>query len=205
MKAKWFFPIFLLVATTSHAYSIDKDKAFERLTLKFKNINSIYVKFSDLISRQKGEIFAQIDGRFNLILSNRKIVCNGKTVWNYNITKKQIVISDYLPNSYINLESFFLEFAKNFKPIRLEREYNSSLGALDKLVLQHKEETSWLVFLYFNEKYCIKMVGFQQSSWGDDVASVYRITSIKLNPKIKPSKFEFKIPKDKDIEVIDLR
>lgn len=204
MNAKWYLPIFLLVATLSHAYSINKDKAFERLTLKFKNINSIYVKFFDLISRQKGEIFAQTGGKYNLILSNRKIVCDGKTVWNYNITKKQIVISDYLPDSYINLESF-REFAKNFKPIQLEKEYNSSLGALNKLVLQHKEETSWLVFLYFNEKYCIKMAGFQQSSWGDDVASVYRITSIKLNPKIKPSKFEFKIPKDKDIEVIDLR
>lgn len=202
MRARSFLPIFLFVAVLFNGYSIDKDKAFERLTAKFKNINSIYVKFFDLISRQKGEIFAQFGGRYNLILSNRKIVCNGKTVWNYNITKKQVVISDYQPNSYVNLESFFLEFAKNFKPIRLERETNSSFGTLNKLVLQHKEETSWLVFVYFNEKYSIKIVGFQQSSWGDDVAGVYRIISFKLNPKIKPSKFEFKIPKD--IEVIDL-
>lgn len=203
MRSKWLLAIFLSVAILTNVYSNDKDKTFERLTEKFKNINSIYVKFFDLISRQKGEIFAQIGGKYNLTLPNRKIVCNGKNVWNYNITKKQVVISDYLPDSYVNLESFFLKFAKNFKPIRLERENNSSLGTLNKLVLQHIEETSWLVFVYFNEKYSIKMVGFQQSSWGDDVAGVYRITSIKLNPKIKPSMFELKIPKD--IEIIDLR
>ncbi|MGQ9819227.1 MAG: LolA family protein [Candidatus Kapaibacteriales bacterium] len=203
MKVKTFLPVILFVAFLPNAYSIDKNKAFERLTAKFKNVNAIYVKFMDLVSQQKGEFYAQVGGKYNLNMSGRKIICNGKTVWNYNITKKQVVISDYQPYSYVSLENFFLDFAKNFKPIRIERENNSSLGPLNKLVLQHKDETSWLVFVYFDEKYNIKMVGFQQSSCGDDVAGVYQIKFFKLNPTIKSSKFEFKIPKD--IEVIDLR
>lgn len=197
-KLALFFLCFPLIA-----YPLDKDKAFEQISKKFSSVSSIYVKFTDNNTRQKGEILATSGGKYSILFTDRKIVCNGKTVWNYNIPKKQVVISDYQPSSNLSLDNLFLEFAKSYKPIRFERESTSFAGALNKLTLQNKTESNWLVFVYFDDKYNLKLVRFQQGDSENNFAGSFKIEAITLNPKIKPSKFEFKIPKG--IEVIDLR
>lgn len=195
--------IFLFFLFAKPAFTLDADKAFEQISKKFANVSSIYVKFFDLISLQRGEISATKSGKYSLVFPDRKIVCNGKTIWNYNIRRKQVVVSDYQEIENLSLDNFLLEFAKKYKPIRLERENSSFASASYKLTLQNPADPSWTIDVYIDEHYNLQVVAFQPRGSRENNIGKFKIESIKKNPKFKDSKFEFRIPKG--VEIIDLR
>lgn len=197
MKKHIFFVLFLLVPLQIHA--LDKDKVFEILKKKFAKVESIAVEFYST-NYKKGNLLAKKGGRFRLQIASRLIVSNGKQIWNYSVAEKKVVIQNVeISNNNISLDNFLLNFANDFEPVSFARESSSQSGARNCLQLKYKPEPTHIIRVYLDEHNKIHKIVF---AFGNNEES-FTIKSLRVNPKIADTQFNFKIPKG--TEVIDLR
>lgn len=199
----FFFLFTVHFIITVFAFSLDKDKVFEKLQNRLLRIKSVKIDFEVVNSHIKGVLFVDLLGKYRLELKKkdrvqRIITSNGKTVWNYSPFDKKVVVSNFETDQSLGLQNFFERLGKDFSPISYERELNSLFGSRDVLILKSKS-TNQIVKVYLDEKLEIKGIQFNEN--GSD--EYYKLLKIDYGYKHRKGFFEFKIPKG--IEVIDLR
>lgn len=199
-----FVTLLAIILLPGFLFSLEKDKVFEQLRLRFSGLNSLKLQFTILNKGLSGSLLVASPNKFRLELMKDKqldriIISNGQNLWNYSPKEKQVVLSTPNTSEQLDLQNVFADFEKIFVPISLSKENNSQLGSNLTLLLGVKNEPNQKVKLYLDNKLQIKAVGFANGSEN----LLYRIQRLQLNVPIKTITFEFKPPKD--VEVIDLR
>ncbi len=180
---------------------------FNELVKKFSAAPSVSFEFAlDGNASFRGSLKSKPGNKYVITTSERKIVSNGKNIWNYSIKDNKVILSEQEVGSIgsISVENVFYSFSSTFKPVSLKRENDSKLGTSlvlhlrsDKAQSQLNIETMQLVLDTKTKQ--IKAVRLD----GTDGKQSWTIKKINTTNKIADSAFEFTPPKN--CEVIDLR
>jgi len=206
MKPKLSILVFLCFLTElSVAFSQhDKDKLFANIKSQFSNLQLISMDFYLEDNTVKGNLLAKKGNKYIISFGNRKIISDGKTIWNYNPANKNVIVSNFETDSETaSIENLFFSFANSFKPSKLYK--NSSSNGYSEYFLElipaNKDESNLdMIKLMINPSTkvisgVILIKNYSEEAW--------LINSLKLNPEVDDKKFKFS-PAD-NIEIIDLR
>ena len=195
--------LFFILIVSNFAFAQNKDEAFNKLKTKLSNVKSISFSFDE--NGNKGSIKAAKGNKFIIIAGDRKIISNGKDLWNYSTAEKKVMLSEYENSSSMaNLDDIFMNFSTAFKPLSLIKENASNGGTSNVLILQNNDGKSLKniseIKIYsqgnFDEFSAIEI----KSKSG---TKKFGIKNLQINPKMKDSQFNFEVPKG--VELIDLR
>jgi outer membrane lipoprotein-sorting protein len=182
-----------------------KDNLFEKLKAQYSNLESISLNFT--LNENKavnGQLLAKKGNKYVLSIANRKITCDGSTIWNYVPENKNVLISKFEShNESASIEKIFFEFTKNFKANNLFEPEEDNINSNMMLELIPVGETAndiTMVRLVLNPgnlsiKRIVIIRNYAEESWN--------ITNLKLNSQVADNKFIFKAPEG--VEIIDLR
>lgn len=196
--------IVLIGAMRASAASADGTALLKTLTSKYAAAKNVTVRFveGEGQARLRGTATVEGTNKYRIDLSDRSIVCNGKTVWNYSPRDNRVTIDTYRPNRKTLSPEFFIT--------RLPSDAKAALaegkdGKRKLLTLEPPEADAWGV---------ITRLIVETDSDGSQIYSVtifdasagqrtVHIQSTKFDQKIPASTFEQDIPKG--ATVMDLR
>ena len=186
----------------------DKNKIYNDLINKYGKITSIESSFQDETNFSgKCKLKAKIGNKYSINIAENKIVCDGKTIWNYNQKRKNVVVSDFTTEiGGITLDYFFFNVLENLEPISLKTQIpaeNKNSGQKSYILeLQNKDKLSDIrqvnLFISSDLKK-IDAIEIVTSSGSQK----WKIINLLINKKISDSDFNFKVPEN--VEVIDMR
>jgi len=197
--------IFFAIGYFNSFSQMDKDKLFDALKDDYSNLNSLSLNFTlNENASIKGELIAQKGNMYVLTIGNRKIYCDGETIWNYVPENKNVLVSKFETHGEsASIEKIFFQFTENFKPVKLYKSqsaYGKSNVTLELIPIGEAADDITMVKLDINPDtrniYLISIFrNYAEESW--------KISNLKINPKIADNKFVF-VPKE-NVEIIDLR
>jgi len=183
---------------------IDKNEIYKKLVSQYGNINTITVAFdSDDGQIRNGMLKAKKGNKYNITIGRNKIISNGKTVWNYNAARKNVIISDFIPEmSGITLDYFFFNVLGNLQPIALKTELSTTKKKRQVLELQANDRSIDIrrVNLFMDENFS-KITGIEITT--NSFTQQWTIKSLEINKNIPDTNFNFRIPEG--VEEIDMR
>lgn len=194
----------IFIFTYSNAQT-DKDKLFDRIKSDYSDLKSLSLNF--VLNENpavKGSLMAKKGNKYILTVANRKIYCDGKTIWNYVPENKNVLVSNFESHGEsASIEKIFFKFTNNFTPVKLYKNQTGRRGSSRVLELKPTEDNDddiTLIKLIINpdnlDIYSITIVrNYAEESW--------EISNLKLNPNIADNKFMFVAPEN--VELIDLR
>jgi outer membrane lipoprotein-sorting protein len=109
----------LLITTLHQSYAQTADELFAAVQKKYTDGASLRVKFQLEQENIRGSLALKRGNKYILdIGGGRTIICNGKTVWNYDAPQRKVVISDFRENpDNISPERIFLNFPRTYRPV----------------------------------------------------------------------------------------
>ncbi len=149
-------------------------------------------------------IRAKRNNHYIMELNDRRIVCDGKTIWNYTPSKKSVVISTFdEQNASLSVEKLLLELVAVYKPVGLSSQNNSKSGSAYLLRLEPNGAARYGVksIQLGIDKSKLNIVSVRIDS--EQGAQEWSISQLQFNADIADSQFRFTPPKG--VDVIDLR
>jgi outer membrane lipoprotein carrier protein len=205
MKNLLMLVIFLALGFVNSFSQMDKDKLFDELKADYSNLNSLSLNFTlNENASIKGELISQKGNKYVLTIGNRKIYSDGETIWNYVPENKNVLVSKFETHGEsASIEKIFFQFTQNFKPVKLYKSQSASGKSntiLELIPIGEATDDITMVKLEINPDtrniYQISIFrNYAEESW--------KISNLKINPKIADSKFVF-VPQE-NVEIIDLR
>jgi outer membrane lipoprotein-sorting protein len=151
----------------------------------------------------RGSISAERGNKYYLEISDRTIVCDSKTLWNFSKPDKKLIISNFEGgiNKESSIEQFFFNFLETYKPVSLTEENSSKGKTFTVLKLIPNENTPGIKYLklYLSKNYDIHSVSF----FDGKRTQTWDVNDVVLNKKFPKKYFEFLPPEN--TSVIDLR
>ncbi len=178
----------------------DKNKIFNDLIDKIENAQRFKIIYSSEYSSEKNaSIYIEKGNKYRIDLGNRMIACDSVTVWNYDIEKKKVTITNYENfDGQISIPNLFLNLKKNYKPISLKKKHSSKNEAGIFILLLKSEKDQSEIELALDKNYKVKRMSFQS----DGFTQSWKIISLHFNPLQVQS---IKLESIDDFEIIDLR
>ncbi|MFN4903199.1 MAG: LolA family protein [Ignavibacteria bacterium] len=182
-----------------------KDEVFAQLRKKYGSMQALEVSFSSLepVSGIKGTLKALRSGKYHLTVSDRTIVCNGNSIWNYVPARKNVTINSVKSRPSTSLDIVLFTFLYNYQPKALQ-EFNIGNSIYHGLELIPKSGKTAMGIKSLT--LFVKKGGFEikriQAVEGNQTL-IWDIQSLKINTSLRESLFTFSPPKD--TEILDLR
>ncbi len=198
------FLVLLIIPITFFAQSADD--IIDKVQKKFDQIENLKAKFSQTIYSDQstkpihfeGEFYYKKEDSFNISLPNRKIISDGKSVWNFDEIEKKVVISEAeFDEASFSLKEIIYSYPEKCDLSLVNRGSGIDyIKAIPKsLDLNFKE-----VFLTINDKYLLSKVEIVDFN---NMKFTFELFSIKLNQNISDELFIY-LPSE-EVEIIDLR
>ncbi len=213
---KKFLSLLLIAATfvsfQTHAQDAKAKAVLDKLSAKVKGMTSLKANFvftmNDAAGKSKGSksgAFSMKGNKFRVTMPTQQIICDGKTVWTYLVSDKEVQVANYDPNAQSISPSklFSGSYAKEYKCVYggektvagkkvdvIEMTPNS-VKNFKKVVLYVDKTTSMINGGVMYDK--------SNASYG------YTISGITPNAKVADTDFTFDAKKNPGVEVVDLR
>ena len=99
-----------------------KDEVFAQLRKKYGSMQALELSFSSLepVSGIKGTLKALRSGKYHLTVSDRTIVCDGNSIWNYVPARKNVTINSVKSRPSTSLDIVLFTFLYNYQPKALQ-------------------------------------------------------------------------------------
>lgn len=193
--------VFLLfIITFNIILSQTKEDDFNYFKEKLNKLETISFNFASVNDpNYKGYLIADKSNKFKLALPDRLLVCDGKSVWNYDFKQKQVVISDLGKTQSASLQTIFFNITENYKPTNLQTAISTKNKSYKILTLTSINNTHEIIELNYDDKYNILSIKFNIGK----NSGHFQLSKIRFNPKTNKNTFEFKTPNN--VEEIDLR
>ncbi len=177
----------------------DKFSLFDAMKDKYGSLKSVSAMIYNKADKVKAGMIAQRGNKYKIETKNLRLVSDGKTIWNYKVADKKVIISSVDSyDSNQSLDYIFFSFLTDFEPVSLQT--NKGNYVL-KLAFSKKMNTTIDTLVLNIDKKTLSIKAIQMKSAYS--MQTWEIHKLVLNPKIKKRTFKFKIPKG--TEVIDLR
>lgn len=197
--------IFLLLGSYCHpvlAQTLpNADEIFAAVQKKYADGASMRIKFLMKSEGVRGSLALKRGNKYILELAGQTIICNGKTVWNYNGSQKKVVISDFRDNpDNISPERIFMNFPRNYKPsLTTGENSNDLLLTLTPGKVRDQISDMQRVGLRLARDIRLKSIAIFDGT----ALHEWEITDIKPDAGLADGAFEWKPPLG--VQVIDLR
>ena len=190
------------------------DEILQRVKQTYSNVQTMSADFDQILQlsltdeqqKSKGKLLLEKPDHFRLIYvepENQTLISDGAKVWFYNADLEQVIIRgidavDATLNPLYFLthvqEDYLTELAgeekidkKDCYHLNLERKKDSTKAALERMEIWVSREKSYVVQIRVHNS--------------NNDYTTYTLKNISLNPGVKASDFQFKIPEG--TEVID--
>jgi len=194
------FILILIILASYFTKSQTKEDDFKYFKDKLSKLETISFNFISVDDpNYKGYLVADKFNKFKLALSDRLLVCDGKSIWNYDFKQKQVVISDLAKTQSASLQTIFFSIPENYKPTKLQNVTSTKNKSYKVLTLASISNPNENIELNYDDKYNILSIKFNIGKNSGHI----KLSNLKFNPKTNKGTFEFKKPKD--VEEIDLR
>ena len=207
MVNKMIFLLSLVVLLfTNELLSQDKkNELFAQLRKRYGNMNSLEAKFVGIepISGITGTLKAMRSGKYILDLNDRKIICDGHTVWNYHPARKNVTINEIKSRPSSSLDIVLFNFLYNYQPKDFQ---DFSIGNIShhglELIPKNGKSALGIKSLTIYVKKGSSEIR-RISAIDGNQKQVWDLEALKINGGITDANFTFIPPKD--TEIIDLR
>jgi outer membrane lipoprotein carrier protein len=205
MKTKFFF---LFISVSQVFYSQTGMEVLKKVQSKFNSIQSFSASFNLIYyeadgkggSKTSGKFFYKRKNKFVVEQKNSIITSNGETIWNYDKSRKRVVISYFTddPTSF-SIERYVFDYPSQCR-VRLSIPESTTYEKVVILIpkdeqIDFQETKLWVNTDNFISKMeVIDLVGTKFS---------FSFSDILENTVINESRFTFHPPKG--IQIIDLR
>ncbi|MBU0473157.1 MAG: outer-membrane lipoprotein carrier protein LolA [Bacteroidetes bacterium] len=175
-----------------------QDKFTKTQTLKAEFTQTIFSTQSNQSIKFEGEFYFKKENSFSIVLPNRNIISDGKSVWNFDKASKKVIISPFENgNTTFSLNEIIFSYPQKCDLLLLKSENNNYLikGVPKDLDYSFKE-----AYLTISKDYllnAIEIIDFNNMKY------TFQLFSVEINQKIDDAKFQFN--QSKEIEIIDLR
>lgn len=182
-----------------------KDQLFSQLRKRYGSMQSLEVSFNSIepISGIRGTLKALRSGKYHLAVSDRTIICDGNSIWNYYPARKNVTINALKSRPSSSLDIVLFTFLYNYQPKSL-KEYTIGKSVFQGLELIPKNSKTAMgikTLTLFIKKGGSDIKRIQASEGQQE--QIWEIESLKINASFSESLFTFSPPKD--IEIVDLR
>jgi outer membrane lipoprotein carrier protein len=165
----------------------DAKKALDALSAKLKSYKAIQCDFSIVISDQKDKVQGTKSGTlqmkgslYHITIAGREIFSDGKDIWTYTKSDKEITITKYDPtNATISPEKIFTNFYDKDFLYKLNGESKIGARTVQEVELTPSDKTkSFFKALLYIDKTQHTLVSIK---WFDKSGSKYTLTTKNLN------------------------
>lgn len=193
--------LFLLIAVSLFAKSDGKEQ-LSAIQNKYKSVNDFSVNFQQSVNNKAGASGKLMYARGNKVrveLKNMTIISDGKSLWNYNAGKKQVVINnaDGENQSFFTVDNFINQYPSKCN-VSSEDDNGKSVLVLTpnkNSGLDFKKARIWA-----GQDNLITRISVENQT---GTLMNIELSGYDLNKNIPDSKFSFSPPEG--IKVIDLR
>ncbi|MBL7860945.1 MAG: outer membrane lipoprotein carrier protein LolA [Cyclobacteriaceae bacterium] len=213
MKKLVFAALLLFVSSISFAqYDPKALEILEAMSKKYKAITAFEANLTSGLTNEtegvkeefKGKITVKGD-KFRLLLDDQEVINDGKTVWTYLPSAKEVNIDNFDPSSDdVNPTKIFEMYKKGFKYLYLADKTDGGVLCEEIDLVPEKKDAQ-----YFKIKMMIAKKDKSIQSWTmfDKSGNRYKYTITKFvaNIKVDDAFFMFDPKKYPGVEVIDLR
>ncbi len=200
------FRILILLIIPITFYAQSAEDIISKVQKKFDQVDGFEAKFSQTIFSAGSAESLHFDGDFKykkgnsfaINLPERKILSDGKTIYNYDKKNKKLVLSLYEDDDNLfSLDEIIYSYPEKCDLSMVESESGKYyIKAIpNDLELSFKE-----VYLTINNKYLLSKVEIVDFN---NMKFIFELFSISLNQNLDDKLFQF-LPTD-EVEVIDLR
>lgn len=188
---------------------ISASKALQNALSHISEKKSIMIDFSSSDLGLSGKLTTFKGEKYKLEIGSRTIICDGKSLWNYDQSQKQVIISDYDPeNTELALDRLLFKFKDFYKATQISEYYSSEMSKsksdkLYKLKLIPKSVDNLLFDITGIKLFLTKK---DQSLKGIELIQNSQQVFIKINElRVIKKKVNYNFKEPEDTEVIDMR
>lgn len=207
----------LLIAATfvtfsAHAQDAKAKVVLDKLSAKVKAMTSLKANFVFTMNDAKGASkgsksgsFLMQGNKFRVNMTAQQIICDGRTLWTYLVSDKEVQVSNYDANSQsISPAKLFSgSYTKDYKYTYAGAKTIAG-KAVDAIELTPVTGKSFKkIVLYVDQKTSMVNGGIMYDKSGSSYG--YTISNVVPNAKVSATDFTFDAKKNPGVEVIDLR
>lgn len=202
--------LLLSLIISSVMYSQDANKILRELQAKFESISNLSADFlqsskfpkSQKPILYKGTFYFEKENKYRIELRSSEIVCDGKTVWNYNKNTKKVIVSNIEDDmSAFSINNIIYNYPKQSNLTYIGKEQVNGISCNILQLFPKGEESNFnSVKIWIDENNLIREV---EISDNNNATLVFEFSNIRTNQKMSIEKFTFNLLEG--IEIIDLR
>ena len=187
----------------SETYTVES--VFASLRAKYSSMKTVELEFQSVepVSGMVGSLQAEKSGKYVLTLSDRKIICDNRTIWNIIPNRKMVSISSVKNKPTTSIDIILFTFLYSYQPISI-KEYSVGKSNLLALELHPKGQSAAMgikKLRVFLKKGSTNLERISADDGNQDM--VWDIKKLNINSKLQPGLFSYSPPVG--IEVIDMR
>jgi outer membrane lipoprotein carrier protein len=186
------------------------DDILSKIQKKYETIHDAsvtftqHVEFGVMKTEQtfSGKFFMKKGGKYRIEGEEQIIVTDGKSVWTYTKSNRQVVIDTYRddPKSF-SPDKVLVNVPKNYVATLLPDEKTREESTVLKLIPRDdKSQVKWMKIWINRTDWLMQKLQMEDIS---DNITTYTLSDIALNANLQDSVFRFSAPEG--VEVIDLR
>ena len=187
----------------SETYTVES--VFASLRAKYSSMKTVELEFQSVepVSGMVGSLQAEKSGKYVLTLSDRKIICDNRTIWNIIPNRKMVSISSVKNKPTTSIDIILFTFLYSYQPISI-KEYSVGKSNLLALELHPKGQSAAMgikKLRVFLKKGSTNIERISADDGNQDM--VWDIKKLNINSKLQPGLFSYS--PSVGIEVIDMR
>lgn len=184
----------------------DVKEVIENLQNKFDTIQNFKSDFSQTISTShsaklmnfEGKFYFKKENNFSIVLPNRSIISDGKSIWNYDKTQSKVVISPFEnDDATFSLNKIIYSYPEKCELLLIT---NTGNNFVVKAIPKNNALSFKEAYLTINSNFILNKVEIIDFN---NMKFIFTLYSIEINQINDNTKFNF-IPTD-EVEIIDLR
>jgi len=200
-----------LVATAQKS-DPDAKKILDAVSAKFKSYSSVQANFAYKVEDAKGKVQSSKTGsvtmkgsKYKVLFGGQEIFSDGKTVWNYDKSAKEVTINNMDASTGITPQKLFNNSYDKDYLSKLNGEKKVAGKTIQEIELTPVDKSKNFTKAYLqidkatNTFYSIKVLE-KSGNW-----YTYTVTSLKTNSAVADNQFVFDKSKYPGVEEVDLR
>ncbi len=202
----------MLLAIYSSAQN-PADALLDNMSAKVRKAPSLKASFELKIKMPNGKVKETRNGvlsskknKFNILMGDNEIICDGTNLWNYNKKAKEVQINEYeeeeatISPQKLFSSSFKKDYNYSYAGMRV---MNKNMYKVVRLIPKNKGGQFTKVELLINPRTGLVYRGYITDN-GKNLY-VYTVKSIDLSKSVPDSKFTYNQDAHPDVAVLDLR
>jgi outer membrane lipoprotein-sorting protein len=202
-------------AQTSNAGKNDPEakKVLDAVSTKFKTFTSVQAGFTYKVENSTGKALSNKAGtitmkgtKYKVSFGGQEIICDGKTVWNYDKASNEVTISNLdASGGTITPQKLFTNFYDNDFLYIMNGEKKAGTKTLQEIEMTPTDKSKPFHKVYLQVDKTAKTIYSTKVLENGGNKYTYTVSSMKTNSPIADNSFTFNKSKYPGVEEVDLR